>query len=132
MKQSGWPLTSSIAAISMAISYILFHLGIYFFFLPIIFFIPFIAFFRSSQHQEQHRDGTIASSYTGSFRLTPLHFYSVLIDERYTNIKSNDYRQIYIGYSAKFMVDMYISINKLADLGVKKPSLYTSTSNPFI
>jgi hypothetical protein len=37
MKWSGWPLTATIVAISLAISYILFHLGVYFFFLPIIF-----------------------------------------------------------------------------------------------
>jgi hypothetical protein len=49
MKWSGWPLTATIVAISLAISYLLFHLGIYFFFLPIIFFIPFTMFFRSRQ-----------------------------------------------------------------------------------
>jgi hypothetical protein len=41
MKWSRWPLTVFIAAISLVISYVLFQLGIYFFFLPIIFFIPF-------------------------------------------------------------------------------------------
>jgi hypothetical protein len=46
MQWSGWPLAAIIALISIAISYILFQLGIYFFFLPIIFFIPFAAFFR--------------------------------------------------------------------------------------
>lgn len=45
MKWSGWPLTAIIAAISLVISYTLFQLGIYFFFLPLIFFIPFVGFF---------------------------------------------------------------------------------------
>jgi hypothetical protein len=39
-------LTAIIAAISLAISYVLFQFGIYLFFLPIIFFIPFAGFFR--------------------------------------------------------------------------------------
>jgi hypothetical protein len=47
---SGWPLTVIIAAISIAISYVLFQLGIYFFFLPIIFFIPLVRFLRTRQH----------------------------------------------------------------------------------
>ena len=51
MKWSGWPLTVIIAAISLAISYVLFQLGIYFFFLPIIFFIPLARFlFKTRQH----------------------------------------------------------------------------------
>jgi hypothetical protein len=37
-------LTATIVAISLVISYVLFHLGIYFFFLPIIFFIPLVRF----------------------------------------------------------------------------------------
>lgn len=37
MKWSGWPLTLTIAVISIVISYVLFQLGIYLFFLPIIF-----------------------------------------------------------------------------------------------
>jgi hypothetical protein len=44
MKWSGWPLTAIIVAVSLAISYVLFQLGVYFFFLPIIFFIPFTRF----------------------------------------------------------------------------------------
>jgi hypothetical protein len=46
MKWSGWPLTATIAVISLVISYVLFQLGFYLFFLPIIFFIPFAGFFR--------------------------------------------------------------------------------------
>ena len=50
MKWSGWPLTVLIATISVAISYVLFQMGIYFFFLPIIFFIPLArVFFRTRQ-----------------------------------------------------------------------------------
>jgi hypothetical protein len=53
MKWSGWPLTAITALISIAISYVLFQLGIFLFFLPIIFFIPFagfFTFFRNRQH----------------------------------------------------------------------------------
>jgi hypothetical protein len=52
MKLSGWPLTAAIAAISVAISYVLFQLGIYLFFLPIIFFISFAGFFRFFRNKE--------------------------------------------------------------------------------
>jgi hypothetical protein len=50
MKWSGWPLTATIAIISIVISYALFQLGIHLFFLPIIFFIPFAGFFRFLDH----------------------------------------------------------------------------------
>lgn len=53
MKWSGWPLTIIIAAISLAISYVLFQLGIYLFFLPIIFFVPFARFFKYFENRQQ-------------------------------------------------------------------------------
>jgi len=46
MRWYGWPLTVTIIAVSLAISYILFQLGIFFFFLPII-FLPFLKFIRT-------------------------------------------------------------------------------------
>jgi len=52
MKWSGWPLTAIIATISLAISYVLFQLGIYLFFLPIIFFIPLARFFGARQYSQ--------------------------------------------------------------------------------
>jgi len=48
MKWSGWPLTTILAAISVALSYALFQMGIYFFFLPIV-FVPLIRFLRIGQ-----------------------------------------------------------------------------------
>ncbi|MGI0083017.1 MAG: hypothetical protein ACREAG_06940 [Nitrosopumilaceae archaeon] len=47
MRWSGWPLTVIIVTASLAISALLFQLGIFFFFLPII-FIPFFRFFKLS------------------------------------------------------------------------------------
>ncbi|MGI0040777.1 MAG: hypothetical protein ACRD94_02300 [Nitrosopumilaceae archaeon] len=46
MRWSGWPLTVSIIAVSLVISYILFEFGIFFFFLPII-FLPFLKFIKT-------------------------------------------------------------------------------------
>ncbi|HXV38024.1 MAG TPA: hypothetical protein VD699_00410 [Nitrosopumilaceae archaeon] len=46
MRWSGWPLTVTIIAVSLAVSYILFQLGIFFFFLPII-FLPFLKFIKT-------------------------------------------------------------------------------------
>jgi predicted membrane metal-binding protein len=45
MRWAGWPLTITIIAVSLAISYILFQFGIFFFFLPII-FLPFLRFIK--------------------------------------------------------------------------------------
>jgi len=45
MRWSGWPLTVITAAVSVAISVVLFQLGIFFFFLPIV-FLPFLRFFK--------------------------------------------------------------------------------------
>lgn len=45
MKWLGWPLTIFIIAMALIVSFILFQLGVYFFFLPII-FIPFLGFWK--------------------------------------------------------------------------------------
>jgi hypothetical protein len=46
MKWYGWSLTATMAVISIVITYLLYQLGIYLFFLPLIFFIPLAGFFR--------------------------------------------------------------------------------------
>jgi phosphoglycerol transferase MdoB-like AlkP superfamily enzyme len=68
MKWSGWPLTAIIAAISLAISYVLFQFGIYLFFLPIIFFIPFAGFFRFFRNmQHSHICPTCGLASSGNY-----------------------------------------------------------------
>jgi len=67
MKWSGWPLTIIIAAISVAISYFLFQLGIYFFFLPIIFFIPLARFFFRTRQNSHVICPTCGLASTGNY-----------------------------------------------------------------
>lgn len=50
MRWSGWPLTVIVIVAALAISFILFQLGIFFFFLPII-FIPFLGFFKRDEEK---------------------------------------------------------------------------------
>jgi len=64
---SGWLLTVIIAAISLAISYVLLQLGIYFFFLPIIFFIPLAGFFRTRQQHSHVTCPTCGLASTGNY-----------------------------------------------------------------
>ena len=45
MRFAGLPLTILIVGVSLVISFVLFELGIYFFFLPIV-FLPFVRFFK--------------------------------------------------------------------------------------
>jgi predicted membrane metal-binding protein len=46
MKYFGWPLTVTIIAVSLTISFVLYQLGIFFFFLPII-FLPLLKFIKT-------------------------------------------------------------------------------------
>lgn len=50
MKWLGWPLTIIVIVAALAMSFALFQLGIYFFFLPII-FIPFLGFWKFKQEK---------------------------------------------------------------------------------
>jgi hypothetical protein len=67
MKWSGWPLTVIIAAISLEISYVLFQLGIYFFFLPIIFLFPLARVFRTRQQHPNAICPTCGLASTGNY-----------------------------------------------------------------
>jgi len=48
MNRAGWPLTIAITVVALAISFFLWSIGIYFFFIPII-FLPFLKFVKFKQ-----------------------------------------------------------------------------------
>lgn len=48
MNRTGWPLTIVIVVVALTISFFLWSIGIYFFFIPII-FLPFLRFVKFKQ-----------------------------------------------------------------------------------
>ena len=54
MTLRGWPLTALIVAVAVGISVFLWSIGIYFFFLPII-FLPLLKFIKTKPQQTQNQ-----------------------------------------------------------------------------